>query len=308
MESNTNSVEKRLNKNPYFTSGHLACPGCGGTLALNRVLNVLGKKSVIALPACCFSIITGAFPHMPLGVNLVHTAFETAAALATGLKAGLEMTGRSDVNVMAWAGDGGTFDIGLQALSGAMERNEDIFFFCYDNEAYMNTGNQRSSATPLGSWTTTTPTGETGDKKDIMAIVAAHHIPYAASASIAHLDDLDEKVKKGMKFKGTKFIHILAACPTGWRMPPDMTIKAARLAVKSRVFPLVEIFDGEKIILNYKPENSVDVREYLKIQGRFSHLTDDEIDDIQMRVDKKWDKLVSHVDEIRPAVDGLKYI
>ncbi len=300
---------KKLGKTPpLFTPGHLACPGCGGTLALNRVLNVLGKKTVISLPACCFSIITGAFPHMPLNVNLVHTAFETAAALATGLKAGFEMTGREDVTVMAWAGDGGTFDIGLQALSGAAERNEDIFFFCYDNEAYMNTGNQRSGATPLCSWTTTTPTGETMEKKDIMGIVAAHQIPYAATASIAHLDDLDAKVRKGVEIRGTKFIHIFSACPTGWRMPPDMTIKAARLAVKSGVFPLMEIFDGERRVLNYRPEEQTPVREYLGLQGRFSHLTDGEIEEIQRRVDERWGKLVALVDEVRPSEDGIEYI
>ena len=282
----------------FMTPGHMACPGCGGPLALKWVLEVLGKKTVIGLPACCFSIITGAFPHMPLGVNLVHTAFETAAAIATGLKAGLEVTGRDDVTVLAWAGDGGTFDIGLQALSGACERAEDIFYICYDNEAYMNTGNQRSSATPVGSWTTTTPTGEGAEKKDIMAIVAAHRIPYAATSSVAFPEDLKAKVKKGMGIMGTKFIHIHLPCPTGWQMASDLTIKAARLAVNTRVFPLFEIFDGERTVVNYVPREKVEVSRYLEIQGRFSRLNDSDIEDIQRGVDSRWEKLVSAADEV----------
>ncbi len=283
------------------TPGHLACPGCGGTLALNWVLSVLGKESVVALPACCFSIITGAFPRFPLGVNLVHTAFETAAAIATGLKAGLEATGRPDVNVLAWAGDGGTFDIGLQALSGAAERNEDILYVCYDNEAYMNTGNQRSSATPLHAWTTTTPTGEVGTKKDILAIMAAHAIPYAASASIAYPDDLKAKVRRAMGIRGTKFIHVLSPCPTGWRMSQDLTITAARLAVRSCAFPLMEIENGERVVITHRPADKIPVDRYLEIQGRFGHLTDEMIGAFQRAVDERWERLVASADEVREA-------
>lgn len=301
MANGRKTLANQTNDNPLFLPGHLACPGCGGTLALDWVLKELGSQSVIGLPACCFSIITGAFPHMPLKVNLVHTAFETAASLATGLKAGLEMTGRKDVNVIAWAGDGGTFDIGLQALSGAAERNEDILYFCYDNEGYMNTGNQRSSATPKGSWTTTTPEGETREKKDIIAIMAAHKVPYASSTSIAFPEDLRAKVRKAKMIKGTKFIHILTACPTGWRMPQDMTIRAARLAVNTCLFPLMEVEAGERWVLNYIPEEKIPVREYLEIQGRFSHLTEEEIDNIQEVVDGRWERLVNKVDDTNPA-------
>ncbi len=282
-----------------ITPGHLACPGCGATLAMSWVLSVLGKKSAVVLPASCFSIISGAFPHFPLGVNLVHVAFETAAAVATGLKAGLDMTGRPDVNVVAWAGDGGTFDIGLQALSGAAERNEDILFVCYDNEAYMNTGNQRSSATPRYTWTTTTPTGESGEKKDIMAIMAAHRIPYAASASIAYPEDLKEKVRRAIGFAGFKFLHILSSCPTGWRMPPDLTITAARLAVESCAFPLFEIEGGTKTIVTHLPRQKVAIREYLGIQGRFSHLTDEMIEAAQARIDERWKRLLATAVEVR---------
>jgi len=279
--------------------GHLACPGCGATLAMSWVLSVLGYRSVVALPASCFSIISGAFPHFPLRVNLVHTAFETAAALATGLKAGLEMTGRPDVNVVAWAGDGGTFDIGLQALSGAAERNEDILYVCYDNEAYMNTGNQRSSATPRHAWTTTTPAGEAGEKKDILSIMAAHGIPYAATASIAYPEDLKEKVARAMALRGTKFIHILCPCPTGWRMPQDMTITAARLAVESCSFPLVEVEGGRKILVTHRPARKIPVGEYLKIQGRFGHLTDETLQTAQRAVDERWERLLAAAHEVR---------
>jgi pyruvate/2-oxoacid:ferredoxin oxidoreductase beta subunit len=282
-----------------ITPGHLACPGCGATLAMNWVLSVLGRQSVVALPACCFSIISGAFPNFPLRVNLVHTAFETAAAIATGLKAGLEATGRPDVRVVAWAGDGGTFDIGLQALSGAAERNEDILYVCYDNEAYMNTGNQRSSATPLHAWTTTTPTGETGGKKDILAIMAAHAIPYAASASIAYPDDLKAKVRRAMGIRGTKFIHILSPCPTGWRMTQDMTITAARLAVTSCAFPLMEIENGLRLVVTHRPARKIPVGQYMKIQGRFGHLTDEMIEAAQRAVDERWERLVAAADEVR---------
>jgi pyruvate/2-oxoacid:ferredoxin oxidoreductase beta subunit len=282
-----------------ITPGHLACPGCGATLAMNWVLSELGKQCVVALPASCFSIISGAFPHFPLRVNLVHTAFETAAAIATGLKAGLEATGRPDVTVVAWAGDGGTFDIGLQALSGAAERNEDILYVCYDNEAYMNTGNQRSSATPRYAWTTTTPTGEAGGKKDILAIMAAHAVPYAASASIAYPQDLKTKVRRAMGLRGTKFIHILSPCPTGWRMGQDMTIAAARLAVTTCAFPLMEIENGARVVVTHRPSRKIPVGDYMKVQGRFGHLTDEMIRAAQLAVDERWERLVATADEIR---------
>jgi pyruvate/2-oxoacid:ferredoxin oxidoreductase beta subunit len=284
-----------------ISPGHLACPGCGATLAMDWVLSVLGQRSVVALPASCFSIISGAFPHFPLKVNLVHTAFETAAAIATGLKAGLEMTGRPDVNVVAWAGDGGTFDIGLQALSGAAERNEDILYVCYDNEAYMNTGNQRSSATPRHAWTTTTPAGEAGEKKDILAIMAAHSIPYVATASIAYPEDLKKKVTRAKGLRGTKFIHIHTPCPTGWRMSQDMTITAARLAVRSCAFPLMEIEGGTRTIVTHRPAQKIPVEEYLKVQGRFGHLNERMIQAAQRTVDERWERILAAADEVRES-------
>src|SRR5512136_2550717 len=179
-------------------SGHLACAGCGATIAMRYALKALGDDTVIVLPACCWSIIGGPFPYAAVKVPMIHTAFETGASTASGVKAGLDMRGEPDTTVAAWAGDGGTFDIGLQALSGAAERNEDIIYVCYDNEAYMNTGIQRSSATPWGAWTTTTPvkTPKSHPKKDMIGILAAHHIPYAATSTVAHPVDLIEKVRK----------------------------------------------------------------------------------------------------------------
>jgi pyruvate/2-oxoacid:ferredoxin oxidoreductase beta subunit len=195
--------------------------------------------------------------------------------------------------VAVWAGDGGTFDIGLQALSGAAERNEDFIYICNDNEGYMNTGTQRSSATPMFAWTTTTPVMKPKEnpKKDIMAIMADHHIPYAATATIAYPEDLLRKMEKAKNIRGTRFIHLLSPCSPGWRMPSELTVKISRLAVRSRVFPLYEIEDGISYTVQ-EESRVVPVREYLKLQGRFSHLTDSEIEVIQRNVERNWERLI----------------
>ncbi|HID93446.1 MAG TPA: 3-methyl-2-oxobutanoate dehydrogenase subunit beta [bacterium (Candidatus Stahlbacteria)] len=276
-----------------MSPGHLACLGCGATLALRYVLKALGKRTVMTIPACCCTVIDGPFPFSSYGVPIMHTAFETAASAASGILAGLEMTGNKNINVLAWAGDGGTFDIGIQALSGAAERGDNILYVCYDNEAYMNTGIQRSSATPWGAWTTTTPEKHPKDrpKKDIIAIMAAHRIPYAATASIAYPEDLIKKVQKAKDKKGTKFLHIFASCPTGWKMRPEDSIKVARLAVETKVFPLYEVENGEVWRITRKPKG-LPIIEYLKIQGRFRHLKEADIRRIQENVDKEWDRLM----------------
>ena len=286
-------MERRFPDEEYLTSGHLACSGCGATIAMRYALKALGENVIVVLPACCWTIIPGAFPHTAMKVPLYHVAFETAASSATGVKAGLEMKGDSTTTVLAWAGDGGTFDIGLQALSGAAERNDDFIYVCYDNEAYMNTGIQRSSATPSLTWTTTTPARQPKieAKKNIMEIMAAHRIPYAASASVAYPEDFYEKMKKAKEIKGLRFIHILATCPTGWRLPSQLSIKAARLAVLTRIFPLYEIENGDHYTINLSPEPRP-VKEYLRLQGRFNHLTDQEIDIVQESVEKAWERLV----------------
>ena len=274
--------------------GHLACQGCGATIAMRYVLKALGKKTVVVIPACCWSIIVGLFPSSCLDVPLIHTAFETAAAAATGVRVALDIQGQEDVNVLAWAGDGGTFDIGFQALSGAAERNENILYCCYDNEAYMNTGIQRSSATPVGAWTTTTPKGGLEDrpKKDIARIMAAHNIPYTATANVAFPDDLYQKIKKAASYKGMKFIHILSPCPTGWRIPSSESIEVARLATLTNIFPLYEVISGSKWRVTYLPSKKIPVERYLKSQARFRLMADDEMQRIQRKVDESWKKLL----------------
>ena len=293
MGSQEMKMKRGIPEEEYLMSGHLACAGCGATIAMRYALKALGEDVIVVIPACCWTIIPGAFPHTALKVSLYHAAFETAASTATGVKAGLEMKGDSTTTVLAWAGDGGTFDIGLQALSGAAERNDDFIYICYDNEAYMNTGIQRSSATPFLTWTTTTPVRQAkGEaKKNIMEIMAAHRIPYAATASVAYPEDFFQKMKKAKEIRGLKFIHILTSCPTGWRLPSQLSIKAARLAALTRIFPLYEIENGEKYTINLKQEPRP-VQEYLKLQGRFSHLTDSEIEVIQENVGRAWERLM----------------
>ncbi|MFQ6108564.1 MAG: 3-methyl-2-oxobutanoate dehydrogenase subunit beta [Candidatus Aminicenantales bacterium] len=283
-----------LPEEELMNSGHLACQGCGATLAMRYVLKALGRKTVLCIPACCWSVIDGPFPYSSLDVPIFHCAFETAASSASGVKAGLEMVGDTETTVVSWAGDGGTFDIGIQALSGAAERNDDILYICYDNEAYMNTGIQRSSATPYGAWTTTTPVKHFKErpKKDMVAIMAAHSIPYVATASIGYPEDLFKKVRKAKDIKGTRFLHIYAPCPAGWKTRPEDTVKLARMVVQNAIFPLYEIEDGEKYTLNIKLREKKAVADYLRIQGRFRHLTEEEVAYIQQEVDRKWEKLL----------------
>jgi pyruvate/2-oxoacid:ferredoxin oxidoreductase beta subunit len=285
-----------------MSSGHLACQGCGATQAMRFVLKALGPKTVLVMPACCWSVIDGPFPHSAVTVPVFHTAFETAGSAASGIRAGLEMTGDTETTVLAWAGDGGTFDIGLQALSGAAERNEDIIFACYDNEAYMNTGIQRSSATPLGAWTMTTPFPSTKShpKKRMLEIIAAHGIPYIATATIAYPDDLIAKFQRAKEIRGMKFMHIFAPCPTGWKSPPEMTVELARLAVETRLFPLVEVFDGREYRLK-KDLPPKPVGEYLKHQGRFAKITDEQVAMIQNDVDDYWELLTEREGAGNPA-------
>jgi pyruvate ferredoxin oxidoreductase beta subunit/2-oxoisovalerate ferredoxin oxidoreductase beta subunit len=285
-------IKDKVSRQELMTSGHLACPGCGAPLAMRLVLKVLGPKTMVTLPACCWSIIAGPFPQSSLKVPLYHTAFETGAALASGIKAALDVRGQTDVTVMAWAGDGGTFDIGIQALSGAAERNEDILYCCYDNEAYMNTGIQRSSSTPWGAWTTTTPSEhpESTPKKDMLAILAAHGIPYAATASVAYPTDLLAKVEKAKSIKGTRFLHILSPCPPGWKCADEDALHLARAAVQTRIFPLMEVENGKD--WRFTMEHAGDpIEPYLRKQGRFRHLTDAEVAQIQEDIDVRWKEL-----------------
>ena len=276
-----------------MSSGHLACPGCGGAMIMRLALKAWGRKTIITMPACCWAVIDGPYPYSTVGVPLLHTAFETTAISASGIRAGLVAQGIEDITVVGWAGDGATFDIGFGAMSAAAERNEDIIYVCYDNEAYMNTGIQRSSATPWGAWTTTTPTSmpKSEPKKDLLAIMAAHRIPYAATATIAYPDDLMMKFQKAKEMKGFRLLHIFSPCPPGHKSLEANSVKIARLAVKSRVFPLYEVEYGEDYTLNVDPDPPVPVEEYLKLQGRFKHLDGKAREKIQADVDREWGRL-----------------
>ena len=285
-----------LPEQELLRSGHLACPGCGAALGMRLALKALGPKTMVVIPACCWAVINGPYPFHALGVPVLQVAFETAAVSAAGIRAALHMKGRDDVAVLAWAGDGGTFDIGFQSLSGAVERNEDIIYVCYDNEAYMNTGIQRSSATPFGAWTTTTPEPNTKPepKKNIVEIFAEHRIPYAATASIAFPEDFVRKLQKARSIKGAKFIHLWISCPAGHKSEERLSVKIARLAVETGVFPLYEVEHGTKYTINHEPR-FVDVTEYLKLQGRFRHLTHEQIEFIRQSIRWEWQRLRAKV-------------
>ena len=292
-------IKTTIPQREILGSGHLACQGCGAALAMRYALKALGKDVTLSLPACCWSVIDGPFPHSATNVPLFHTAFETAAAVASGIRAAYDMQKLDDVEVVAWAGDGGTYDIGLQALSGAAERNENLIYICYDNEAYMNTGVQRSASTPQGAWTTTTPVNfpKSTPKKDIISIMAAHNIPYIATATVAYPEDLIKKLERAKSIKGMRFLLILAPCPPGWKSRPEYTIRLSRLAVQTRLFPLVEIEDGEKWTLSRKVAKPVPVDEYLTMQGRFRHLDDEMRISIQKSVDTAWEKLSKRLED-----------
>jgi pyruvate ferredoxin oxidoreductase beta subunit len=259
-----------------FNSGHTACAGCGQSMAARLVLDAAGPNTIIANNTGCLEVFSTKYPESSWGVPFIHSLFENCAAVASGVESALKYLGKKDtVNVIAQAGDGGSADIGLQALSGMLERGHDILYVCYDNEAYMNTGIQRSGLTPFDSNTTTSPVGEnsTGNlkqKKPMPEIANAHGIPYVATASCAFPQDIQRKVKKALAIKGPKYIQIHVPCPLGWRHETNLTMQVARLAVETGLYPLIEYENGAlaaKRQITPKP-----VEEYLKLQGRFKHL------------------------------------
>lgn len=276
--------------------GLSACSGCAIPLALRYFLKATGGEVILVVPpGCTLAIIM--FPSFSLmyqgrPITALSALFGSTAVFASGLKTALTARGDVETEVVAWGGDGATYDIGLQTLSGAAERNDDIIYVCCDNEGYQNTGNQRSSATPWGAITSTNilPTTKSERKKDIMQIMSGHSIPYAATATIAYPDDLIRKVKKAKQIKGFRFLHILAPCVTGWMFPSELTVEVSRLAVETKIFPLFEVENGTNFTINKIPE-SKPVEEYLKIQRRFKHLTSQQIADIQGEVDRKWKRL-----------------
>ena len=270
--------------------GHLACPGCGEVIGLKLVLQAVGKKTIAVVIPGCLGIIIGPYPFSTFKIPFYHTAFETAAATAAGISNALSAKGDEETTIIALTGDGGTSDIGFQSLSGAADRNENVIYCCFDNEAYMNTGVQVSSSTPELAWTMTTPVGKTGRKKNMVEIMAAHNIPYAATACSCFPDDLRTKIMTAKKIKGTKYIHILSPCPTGWRFPESLTPNIGRLAVETDCFPLYEIRNGAEVKITYEPRH-LPIENYLLAQGRFKHVTKDDIAKITKAVDRNWQEL-----------------
>jgi pyruvate ferredoxin oxidoreductase beta subunit len=288
--------------------GHRACQGCGEVLALRLAAKALGREMIVVSATGCMEIISSAYPQTAWRVPWLHVAFENSAAVASGVDAALRImkekgkVARDDIPILVVAGDGGTADIGLQALSGALERGHNFVYLCLDNEAYMNTGIQRSSSTPYGAFTTTSPPGKQSFgkdrfKKDLPAIAVAHKIPYVATVNPAYYLDLMNKVKKAALIKGPAYLHAFSPCPTGWRHGGRYAVKIARLAVQTRVFPLYEVIDG-KYFLNRKITKPKPVKDYLSLQKRFAHLTPRELDLIQENVDREYDRILKLSEEV----------
>jgi pyruvate/2-oxoacid:ferredoxin oxidoreductase beta subunit len=268
------------------------CAGCGLELVIRVVLEVLGENTVVVIPPGCAALFSGLGNETAFRIPGFQGNLENSAAYAAGIRAGFEAQGREDINVLVIAGDGATVDIGLQSLSGMFERGDRVLYICYDNEAYMNTGIQGSGSTPLGARTTTTPAGKDVLRKDMLAIAEAHHIPYAASASPAYIDDLRKKVAKGVQMPGPAYIHVHTPCPTGWFFDPSRSIEVAQAAVQSGAWPLYEVEGGKKKI-TVKTTKLKPLDGYLKLQGRFNHLSRSEIDAIQKQVEENFKRLES---------------
>lgn len=276
-----------------YLYGHKACPGCGMGIVGRLATKVLGEKTIIALPASCMSTVTTQYPQMNYSVPSLTMAFPGTGAVLSGMSAGLKALGIKDVNVVGFAGDGGTADIGIQALSGAVERGDDFIYICYDNEAYMNTGIQRSGMTPYGATTTTTPSGsvsigEKHPKKNMFEIMIAHRIPYAATASSSYPTDFMNKVEKARNTKGPAYIHVMAPCPTGWGFASDRTVEIGKMMIECGLWYLAE-YEQEKVKMNLVPKSLKSVREYLVSQKRFRHLKEEDIKAIEAYRDKEWE-------------------
>jgi pyruvate ferredoxin oxidoreductase beta subunit len=299
------ALKELAKRGDRLSPGHRLCAGCTAPIVTRMILNAIDEPVVVATATGCLEVSTALFPYTAWRVPWIHSAFENAAATIAGVESMYQSLKRQgkierDIKFIAFGGDGGTYDIGIQALSGALERGHPMLYVCYDNEAYMNTGIQRSSATPMGANTTTTPKGKqsAGKKqwrKDLAAIVAAHHVPYVAQASPHRWKDLMTKARKGVAADGPAFLSVLAPCNRGWRFETSDGIKAAELAVETCFWPLFEVENG-KWILNYKPKNKLPVIEWLKTEGRFQHLFKDEREEVleafQREVDERWEQLL----------------
>ncbi len=307
------TIKDLAEKPELLMPGHRACAGCGPAVAYRQILKAARGPIIATNATGCMEVVSTIYPYTAWNIPWIHTAFENVAANAAGIETALKAMKKKGelkhdhIDVIAFAGDGGTYDIGIQALSGAVERGHDFLYVLYDNEAYMNTGIQRSGGTPHGAWTTTSPAGRVIPgkiqyKKPIAEIMVAHDIPYVATASISHWKDLIKKTRKGLEVEGPAFLHVLAPCPRGWRYDTSKTIEVAHLAVQTCTFPLWETVDGEYAlsapskVIALRPERKKPIREYLKGQGRFRHLFKPEfehvIDDLQNIVDERWRRLL----------------
>ncbi|RKY64464.1 MAG: pyruvate ferredoxin oxidoreductase [Candidatus Latescibacterota bacterium] len=300
---------KELSRMPELLSpGHRMCPGCGAPILVRLVLRAASEHGgvVAGVATGCLEVSTSIFPYTAWRCSFIHNAFENVAATISGVETAykaLKARGKVEGNFkfVAFGGDGGTYDIGLQALSGALERGHDMVYICYDNEAYMNTGIQRSSSTPFAAHTTTCPVGKvrkgkTEFPKDLTGIVAAHRIPYVAQASISHWNDLYRKLQKAFSVEGPAFLNVLTPCTRGWRFPSDETVEMARLAVETCFWPLYEV-EGGRWKVTFKPRQKKPLEEWVKRQGRFRHLLQPEnrhlLEQAQAEVDRRWEELLA---------------
>ncbi|MBX3602497.1 MAG: pyruvate ferredoxin oxidoreductase [Rubrivivax sp.] len=270
-------------------AGHAACPGCIDALSARHVLAALGPDTVAVIPPSCMAIIAGPQPYSSLKIPVYQPTLEASAAAASGLRRALDAQGRRETQVVVLAGDGGTYDIGLQCLSSAAERNEDFLYVCLDNEGYMNTGAQKSSSTPQHAWTGSTPAGKASRKKSLVDIMAAHRVPWIATASAGHLGDLQRKVRRARALRGTRLLLLLIPCLDGWGLAEDAGLATARLAVESGAFPLLEVEDGERWSL--QSAKTRPLADYLAVQRRYRHLTPAQVAALQDEVDTGWQRL-----------------
>ena len=286
----------------YIYPGTRACAGCSMALIYRIALKALGPNTIITVPASCLTVLHGMQGFCTTKVSVLHTPFATTGASASGIVASLEDKGLADdVNVVAFAGDGGTVDIGIQSLSGAVERGTNFIYVCYDNEAYMNTGVQRSGSTPLGAYSTTTPNGKTRYKKNMAKILEAHGIPYVATAISSYPLDLYEKFKNAMKIHGPKYLHILAPCPPGWGYNPKDSIEIGRLAVQTGFWPLYEVINGKFILSKdssryLDPKKRKPIIEYLKTQKRFKSISDEDIERHKSYIEDQWKQIQKRIE------------
>ncbi len=298
----TNAVN--LTETEYLLPGNRSCPGCALSLAYRHILKALEGQVIVTVPASCLTVLHGMYPVTSVNVPCVNTPFASTGASATGLVAGLKALGKKGLTVLAFAGDGGTHDIGIQALSGAAERQDDFIYICYDNEGYMNTGNQRSGSTPLGAISGTTPIlGKQQHQKDITAIMEAHAIPYVATTNASYPLDLYEKIRKAKAIVGTRFIHLFIPCPPGWRFPFSDTVRIGALAVETGWVVLYEV-EGGTFRLTSASESIArkgelkPVREYLMTQGRFKNITEEQINKLQDWVNDRWKRFLERANNL----------